>query len=81
MGVDHFVELVHLLTAYLQKNFLVIFHWIKNIYISENLLKVRGHVGFLMFSHLQNKIFVAETNKQKNQISLNVFFWLSNKKL
>ena len=30
-------------------------------------------MGFLMFSHLQHKIFVAETKKQKNQISLNVF--------
>ena len=29
---------------------------------------VRGHVGFLLFSLLQHKIFVAET--KKNQISL-----------
>ena len=34
--------------------------------VSENLLKVWGHVGFLMFSHLQHKIFVAETKKKKN---------------
>ena len=34
--------------------------------VSENLLKMWGHVGFLMFSHLQHKIFVAETNKKKS---------------
>ena len=41
---------------------------------------VRRHVGFLMFSHLQKKIFVAETNKQKNQISFEFFFCFSKEK-
>ena len=41
--------------------------------VSENLLKVRGHLGFLIFSHLQHKIFVAKTTKKKIQRSL-IFF-------
>ena len=48
--------------------------------VSENPLKVRGHVGFLIFSHLQHKIFIAETNKQKlNQFEF--FFVLETKKI
>ena len=47
--------------------------------VSENPLKVRGHVGFLIFSHLQHKIFIAETNKQKlNQFEC--FFVSATKK-
>ena len=43
--------------------------------VSENLLKVRGHLGFLIFSHLQHKIFVAKTaTKKKIQRSLIFFF-------
>ena len=45
--------------------------------VSENLLKVRGHVGFLMFSHLQHKIFVAET--KKIQPDLNFFLFQQHK--
>ena len=48
--------------------------------VSENPLKVWGHVGFLIFSHLQHKIFIAETNKQKlNQFEF--FFVLETKKI
>ena len=45
--------------------------------VSENLLKVQGHVGFLMFSHLQHKIFVAET--KKIQTGLNFFLFQQQK--
>ena len=49
--------------------FILNFRWIwldegKNV--SENLFNVPGHVGFLMFSHLQHKSFVAETKKGKS---------------
>ena len=41
--------------------------------VLENLLKVRGHAGFPMFSHLQHRIFVAET-KKKIQTDVNFLF-------
>ena len=52
------------------------FRWIwldKRKNISANLLKVRGHVDFRMFSHLQHKIFVAETKKKSNWFDFFLF--------
>ena len=54
VDVNHFEELIHLLNPFLQKHLSV--NSIGKMekfekYVSENLLKVRGHVAFLIFSH------------------------------
>ena len=78
------IILKNLLSPFLQKHLSVNFIgkmekcWLEKFdkYVSENLLKLRGHVGFLTFSHLQHKIFFAETTKISNQFD---FFCFSNK--
>ena len=54
IDVHHFEELIHLLSQFLQKHLSV--NLIRKMektekYVSENLLRVRGHVCFLRFSH------------------------------
>ena len=75
------IILKNLLSPFLQKHLSVNLigkmekFWLEKFdkYVLEDLLKVRGHVGFLTFSHLQHKIFFAETSKISNQFDFVLF--------